>query len=371
MSTPTRPHFPGLDSLRFWAALMVIIGHVPMTQTGVGLPSFAWGALFFRGEQAVSFFFSLSGFLITYLLLDEHARTGRIDVRAFYLRRVLRIWPLYFATIGFGLFFYNFLLPRLGIERAVTYPLGLAVLLYVFFLPNLMNALYSVGGILNPTWSIGVEEQFYLAWAPLVRRFRQRLPLLCALVLGASLAVFCVAKVNPWGWTAMQKFWTQLKFHFMAAGALAAWALFHHRERLLALPLFRRRWLQLALGLFLLQYLVADLVKMSWWLDELVQLFLFPWLLLEVGANPARALPVANRVTEWLGEISYGLYMLHMIAVYAVARLYQSTTWWQGSFPLYALSFQLAAIGLTILLAWLSHRLYERPILGLKRYVSR
>ncbi|HEX4956233.1 MAG TPA: acyltransferase [Thermoanaerobaculia bacterium] len=368
---PPRPHFPGLDSLRFWAALLVVVGHVPMTQAGVGLPSFAWGALFFRGGTAVSFFFTLSGFLITYLLLDEQARTGRIDVGAFYLRRVLRIWPLYFATIGFGLFFYNFLLPRLGIERAVTYPLGLAVLLYVFFLPNLMNALYSVGGILNPTWSIGVEEQFYLAWAPLVRRFRERLPALCGWVLVGSFAVFLIATANPWGWAAMQKFWTQLKFHFMAAGALAAWALFHHRERLLALPVFRKRWLQVGLGIFLLQYLVANLVRMHWAVDEVVQLLLFPWLLLEVGANPARALRVANPVTEWLGEISYGLYMLHMVAVYAVARLYQATGWWQMSFPLYALSFQLLAIGSTILLAWLSHRLYERPILGLKRYFSR
>src|SRR5215203_4032689 len=159
-------HFKGLNSLRFFAALFVVIGHIPLNQGSVGLPNPSYGALFFRGAPAVSFFFTLSGFLITYLLLEERRRTGDVDVRSFYLRRVCRIWPLYFAVVFFGLFFYNALLPALGIGYRVEYSLPLAVLLYTFFLPNLMNSLYTVGGILNPSWSIGVEEQFYLFWAP-------------------------------------------------------------------------------------------------------------------------------------------------------------------------------------------------------------
>ena len=175
--------FPGLDSLRFLAAAFVVIGHVPMTQGSIGLPNPTWSATFFRGSHAVCFFFTLSGFLITYLLLEEERRSSTIDVTRFYLRRICRIWPLYFAVVAVGLLFYNWLLPLVGIPYEVRYGLPTAVLLYTLFLPNLMNSLYTVGGILNPLWSIGIEEQFYLAWAPLAKRARQRLPIVIGAVL--------------------------------------------------------------------------------------------------------------------------------------------------------------------------------------------
>ena len=71
-----RGRFAGLDTLRFIAAIFVVVGHIPLNQASAGLPHPSWGALFFRGAPAVKLFFSLSGFLITYLLLDEMARTG-------------------------------------------------------------------------------------------------------------------------------------------------------------------------------------------------------------------------------------------------------------------------------------------------------
>jgi peptidoglycan/LPS O-acetylase OafA/YrhL len=364
--------FPGFDSLRAYAALFVVLGHIPMTQASRGLPAPHGGALFYRGSYAVSFFFTLSGFLITYLLLTERERSGTVDLKAFYLRRVLRIWPLYFATIAGGLVVYKLVLPSVGIVYPVDYTLPVALLLYVFFLPNLMNSLFTVGGLLNPTWSIGIEEQFYLAWAPVVRRWGGRLPWVCGLVGVGSFAAY-VATQGPWGLTGWaQKFTGQLKFHFMAAGALAAWAFHTHRERLLALPVFRRAGLQWALGLFLLQFYLVDLVPLPWPGQELVQLLLYPWLLLEVGANPARRLPLANPFAERLGEISYGLYMLHMFAVYAVAFLFENTVWWEdASLWLYSLAFYGLAFSLTWLLSYLSFRFWERPFLGLKERLAR
>ena len=123
MSQPGKVHFRGLDSLRFLAALCVILGHIPMNQDSVGLPNPHWGAIFYRGAPAVYFFFTLSGFLITYLLLEERRRTGDVQVRGFYLRRACRIWPLYFLIVAFGLVFYNFVLPRLGIPYRIEYSL--------------------------------------------------------------------------------------------------------------------------------------------------------------------------------------------------------------------------------------------------------
>ena len=360
-------HFPGLDSLRFYAAFCVLIGHIPLNQQSRGLPDPHSGAIFFRGAPAVSFFFTLSGFLITWLLLREIRKTGGVRVRSFYLRRICRIWPLYFLIVFFGLAFYNVLLPRLGIAYPVEYGIPFALLLYTFLLPNLMNSLYTVGGILNPLWSIGVEEQFYLAWAPTVKRFHRALPRICWGILAVSLTVFCLSSLGFFGRAAMQKFTGQLEVHFMAAGALAAWALFHHRERLLALPVFAHRAVQVLLAALLLDYYFTTFIRWGWFGTEVVQLVLYTWLIVNVAANPQSVLPVENRVTDYLGTISYGFYMVHMIAVYATSYAFLRWRWWEGgSLAVYVLAYYGLAIGLTVALASASYFLFEKPFLRLK-----
>jgi peptidoglycan/LPS O-acetylase OafA/YrhL len=359
-------HFRGLNSLRFLAALFVVVGHIPMNQGSLGLPAFSRAAFFYRGEPAVSFFFCLSGFLITYLLLEELRRTGEVDVGKFYVRRICRIWPLYFAVVTFGLFFYNALLPALGITYRVEYEPGTALLLYALMLPNLMNSLYTVGGILNPLWSIGVEEQFYLSWAPAVRRLRRHVPRLCAGVFLASFAVFLLNHLNVFGLYEWKKFVGQLKFHFMAAGGLCAWWLHRRREALLALPPFRSRLVQIVLLGLLLDFYLVSFVPWTWWAQEVLQVLLYGWLLVTVAANPRNVVPVENRLFDTLGNVSYGIYMLHMIAVYATSALFQGTDWWRGHAALYYAAYYALAVGGAILLALLSHRLLEQPFLRLK-----
>jgi peptidoglycan/LPS O-acetylase OafA/YrhL len=359
-------HFKGLNSLRFFAALFVVIGHIPLNQESVGLPHPRYGALFFRGAPAVAFFFTLSGFLITYLLLEERRRTGDVDIRSFYLRRVCRIWPLYFAVVFFGLFFYNALLPALGIRYQVDYSLPLAVLLYTFFLPNLMNSLYTVGGILNPSWSIGVEEQFYLFWAPAMKRVRDRVPALCWTVLAVSLSVYVLSEFDVFGRYEWKKLVGQLKFHFMAAGGLCAWWLHRRRDSFLALPVFSSRPLQILLFTLLADYYLLNLLHWRGLAEEAVQMLLYGWLIVNVAANPRNAIPVENRAFDYLGTISYGLYMLHMMAVYATSALFKATDWWRGSLWLFCIAYYGMALGLTTLLAHLSYRHLESPFLRLK-----
>ncbi len=366
----SKVHFKGLNSLRFFAALFVVIGHIPLNQASVGLPHPSYGALFFRGAVAVSFFFALSGFLITYLLLEERRRTGGIDVRNFYLRRVCRIWPLYFAVVFFGLFFYNLLLPAAGVPYPVKYSVPFAVLLYTFFLPNLMNSLYTVGGILNPLWSIGVEEQFYLAWAPAMRWVREKVPALCWTVFAASALLSCLSYFDVFGTTTWKNFVGQLEFHFMAAGGLCAWWLRRHKERFLALPIFRSRALQLVLLLLVADYFLFNylfgLAHVSGLAEEAAQVFLFCWLIVNVAANPRNVIPVENRLFDYLGTISYGVYMLHMLAIYMTSGFFRKFTSLSGHLWLYCAAYYAVALGLTVLLAHLSYRYFESPFLRLK-----
>jgi peptidoglycan/LPS O-acetylase OafA/YrhL len=366
VSAAGKVHFEGLNSLRFFAAFFVVLGHIPLNQASVGLPHPSWGTFFFRGAFAVCFFFALSGFLITYLLLEEDRQTGDINVRRFYLRRICRIWPLYFAVVFFGLFFYNGLLPLLGVHYRVEYGLATALLLYSALLPNLMNSLYTVGGLLNPTWSIGIEEQFYLLWAPTVRQFRGRLPALCWAVLGTSLALFCLNHYDAFSLYPWKGFVGQLKFHYLAAGALCAWWLRRRREALLRLPPFASRTVQLLLFALLLDFYMTSFIPWRWLGEEVLQLVIYCWLIVNVAANPANVVPVGARAFDYLGTISYGIYMLHMPAIYATSALFRRTVWWHGKPAMYCLAYYGLVFGLTFLLAHLSYRWFERPFLRLK-----
>jgi peptidoglycan/LPS O-acetylase OafA/YrhL len=108
----TNVYFPSLNGLRFIAAFMVFLLHFAKQNWGENFDynpedNFIYKSVL--GDVGVTLFFVLSGFLITYLLLTEQARTSTINIGKFYLRRILRIWPLYFLmiliTIGYGLIF--------------------------------------------------------------------------------------------------------------------------------------------------------------------------------------------------------------------------------------------------------------------------
>ncbi len=111
-------YFPGLNGLRFYAAFAVVITHIELIKSFQGYPTF-WVEnsgnnltlrsiiqkfVFELGSLGVYFFFVLSGFLITYLLLVEKAKTKTVAVKKFYVRRILRIWPLYYLIVILGFF---------------------------------------------------------------------------------------------------------------------------------------------------------------------------------------------------------------------------------------------------------------------------
>lgn len=119
-----------------------------------------------NGGQWVSIFFVLSGFLITYLLIDEYELNQKISIKNFYIRRALRIWPLYYLVVVFTFLIYPFLKSLVGMNHT----LESSVFYHLTFLSNfdVINVTkYHLGSDAisqNVTWSVSVEEQFYLFW---------------------------------------------------------------------------------------------------------------------------------------------------------------------------------------------------------------
>src|ERR1700733_1224563 len=150
---------PGLDILRALAFLLVFIAHGLVWD--LDKPT-RIGRIGRAGEFGVCIFFFLSSYLITELLLREKRDTGTIQIPAFYARRILRIWPLYFAMIAVG---------QLCGLFSPSHTLSFA---WVASLLLLFTNWYTVGhgyppGFLFPLWSISVEEQLYLVWPWIVK----------------------------------------------------------------------------------------------------------------------------------------------------------------------------------------------------------
>ncbi|MDJ1498976.1 acyltransferase [Cytophagaceae bacterium DM2B3-1] len=157
-----KTYFPGLTGLRFIAAFIVVISHLEEMKKLFCYDS--WRdvpGIRYMGATSVNFFFVLSGFLITHLLLEEKAKTGTISLLDFYSKRMTRIWPLYYFLVLLGLF----ILPHIAWLDIPDFKADLSTPNVFFFLtifPNAVFALYGFVPYLVQTWSIGVEEQYFL-----------------------------------------------------------------------------------------------------------------------------------------------------------------------------------------------------------------
>ncbi|HEY4334352.1 MAG TPA: acyltransferase [Puia sp.] len=311
-------YLKGLNTMRFFAALFVIIKHGGISLYKLGYPRFIDLSAFNRGEDAVEFFFTLSGFLITYLLQKEIARTSTVSIRDFYLRRVFRIWPLYFLIVVIGFLGLGVLFPRLTGQPFFQFPLLQGLLLFVFFLPNLLVAYYPTGFV-HPLWSIGVEEQYYLFWAPLVKRFKGNLIRLIGifLVLTVSWYALVYYSVLPFP-KHLRIFFVSQKFYAMATGGLFGWIFYNraeqYRSSIWARPAMQWLVLLLLAGYYLIGFPGHPVVE-----DAFLHFFLsglYGLLILNSALLEKPAVNLERKPFIYLGIISYGLYMYHMLVDY-------------------------------------------------------
>ena len=356
-------YFEGLNALRFLAAFFVVLMHIRASQISMDMEYIlpAW-PIFLKGKIAVNFFFVLSGFLITYILLKEQDLRNTISIKKFYLKRVFRIWPLYFIIVVFGLFFFWYLAPKLGFNFEVTYNKFLAVFLYIFFGANLMSSLYKVGGILNVLWSIAVEEQFYLFWAPLFKYLKNHLLIMFISVFLISYSVNVLNGMNYFELSpGYQSFIGKLLFHYMAIGAIFAYFVFYHEKRFVSMWCFSKTFFQIILFILVLGYMV--LFQRTQSLNNIETIFsgvMFGWLIVNVSVNPKRLINLESPILNYLGKISYGIYMYHSIAIYIVSFIFIKYLGNYQNFHLLSISL---VLGLTILFASTSYFLLERKIL--------
>lgn len=359
----------GLNTLRFLAAFFIIAMHIQYNQLVSGLPTLPGYA--FLGKGAVSFFFTLSGFLITYIRLGEMNRDKTLNLKRFFSNRFFRLAPVYFLVVSSGLFFYWVVLEKLHIPYIKEYHLGTAAILYSFFLPNLMNSLYQVGGILNVSWSIGAQEQFYFFFLPFMKRNLKYLTTFLWILIGISIVVSIANAYNAFGLPkGLQQFVHTLRFHFMGIGAILGYYLRYKKEKLLSLWIFSKVWMQLFLaGLLVAWYCFKTSDQFINATITLPLSFLYGWLIINVSANPKNIIKIDNKYLDWVGQRTYGVYMYHMFIVYAVSFFFSRTGFLTSHYVAYIILFYALVFGITITLAHLSFEYFEKPII--KRHRAR
>lgn len=363
-----RVYFKNLNGLRFFAAFVVILHHLEQYKFWAKIPSI-WANVTIDafGHKAVSFFFVLSGFLITYLLLEEDRKTHTISVKDFYVRRILRIWPVYYLVVIVCLFVIPvvFDLSYLGIDHFDSKFTVKAILLFLI-LPNLLRA-YSptiAGG--NQLWSIGVEEQFYIIWPLLVKRFIKNMPVFLMVFIAIKLLITVMLEglllVNDsLALSAVYRIWILFKVEQMAIGALGAWVLYVRREKLLALFYHPVTWYASIACMVAMLFL-----RLDFWFISYLEAVVFFLVILNISTNSRLNISLESPILNRLGNVSYGIYMYHTICI--TLCLYALTYFGldKSNLILFNVLFYVSSIVLTLGISLLSYEYFEKFFLSLK-----
>jgi peptidoglycan/LPS O-acetylase OafA/YrhL len=352
MSNSTGQRMPSLDGIRAISILMVLYGHVSSTRDFPVSIVGKYGSWF--GDVAhlgVLVFFVISGFLITSLLMSEREMTGAISLKRFYLRRIVRIFPAFYAFI-----LVMTIATLLGVVPLTGRDFAYALTYTVNFEAN---RAFQIGHL----WSLSVEEQFYLLWplTLLVLRERRALIVAVAAIFTGPLVRVAILewifRVDPHSLNGMLTSFPAM-FDYLAAGCALALL----RPRLLTrrwyLRLTASPWLALAIPLVLLINRMGNHTTAILLGSPVMNVCIA--LLIESGTRHAGSL--AGRFLNWkpivfLGVVSYSLYLWQQLFLD-----YQSKAW-MNAFPQNLVFAFLAALA--------SYFLIERPFLRLRRRLRR
>lgn len=357
-------YIPAIDTLRFFAFLFVFLLHIS------SLPGLHYLQIYFSINyiSGVDFFFTLSGFLITYLISIEKNNTGTINGKNYFFRRSLRIWPLYFLGAGIG-FLNVFVTRHFHIGQSDGYspnPLFTFTFLEnyrMIWLDNFPN-----GAPLRVLWSICVEEHFYLLWFLVffivpMRFFKRTLLFLWA--IGILYRIWFIA-------TLPNKVYTDIdvisKLDYFSAGGICGLLLIENGEKIKSfitrIPLISKCLIWAAIfGLFHIPEIISG-HQLGGIILTTLGAVLYSFVLIAAistnwfGCNTHSSL-------AYLGRISYGLYVFHtiiLVCLYALANRIGLSL--ENSF--YSIVFAFTALSLTIASSILSFKYFESPFLRLK-----
>lgn len=365
-------YFKGLNEIRALASLAVLLHHLEFYKKKAGAQTLLNTPLktfiVDLGSNGVAVFFVLSGFLITYLLLAEKERFANINLKKFYFRRILRIWPLYYLIV-----FLSFaIIPNVAqhwepmqheafyYSRILKLPQIYAPALWLFllFLPNLALRLYGPVVGAAQSWSVGVEEQFYLLWPQLLQRVSKRW-LLPVFVFIAVTYPYCYLPVQlisaEWG-KYVKLITDLLPINFMATGAVAGFLLYYQQKKMAFV-------LQQSLFFILNTVLFIGFLFIP--VNKVVFSFVVALQILFTIQGHFK-INLRNKLLDKVGDISYGVYMYHPLVMYIVFSFIHGVFSIDKNSWLYFFAVYIGVVSMTLLVSNVSYVFFEQKFIAFK-----
>jgi peptidoglycan/LPS O-acetylase OafA/YrhL len=368
-----KKYLPGIDALRAIGALSVIIGHIELSKFSFGIKNVKDSIPFFKytsGHLGVILFFVISGFLITYLMLVEKNNFKQVNIKKFYIRRILRIWPIYFLIILLLIFVFPKIIniDYYGKINSFSDLNFTTILMYLFLVPNLVVfGINGIGGGYH-LGTIGTEEQFYLIWPILFKYFNNLFIPLMFIFISITLAPHISDFINfnyikniqfKQVFFNITNFFNHFKINCMALGGLFSYIYYLNKSFILKFlysNIVQLVSFILGFGLWILGF------HLSYFNDEFYAI-LFSIIILNLSTNPNSLLKLDNKMMNFLGKISYGMYIYHWIIIYMIIDLLNK---FELDIMYYNILLYLLTLLVTILISYLSYKYFESYFLKLK-----
>ena len=360
-------YFPNLNGIRCIAALLVVFHHLEQAKHSFGIANiYELPIIQHAGRLGVGLFFVLSGFLITYLLLDERGRFGNVDAKKFYLRRAFRIWPVYFLIIGlsFLVFPHIDLLYFPGTNEKLNVHVTERLTLLLLVLPNFAFVLYDLPYWCAQTWSIGVEEQFYYLWPWLIKYPKRKIAItlffLSVTAFMLFIGLYFLNETEKVEKAIISTFLGQFRIQTMALGGFCAWLIYHDKKKIL--DVIFRKDLQI-ISYSLLAVLFFSGLHFTGFLE--VYAVFFGFFVLNVSCNPNSIISLENPFMNHLGKISYGLYIYHVFVIVLIINTFRKYVP-EITGSTYQVIIYISTLLFSVLVASLSYSYFEKPLLAYK-----
>jgi len=361
-----RLYFKNLDASRFFAFLLVFLAHCFVTtdknteSSPIFQSIYQWGKM---GILGLEYFFVLSSFLISIVILEEKKQTNQFNISNFLIRRTLRVWPLYFLILGIGFllsvlaFFFNVELSPLP-----NWPYLLFFLVNFYIISHGSEFLFFIAFL----WSISVEEQFYLIWSVFMKFIHKYFALFCLILVLTSL-VFRVYFLQD---SAMLYFHTISALGNFGIGGLIALALFNKYpiiERISNMPKTGLILIYLLMFSTIVLYhelMAFDLFRI---LERIIYSLFFAFFILDQTNGKNRIFNCGKvSLFNYFGKISYGLYCYHGVVITIFLKVIY-TSFPSQPLPIVLVVFPIIIFVFTILFSHLSYRFFERYFLNMKQ----
>jgi len=386
-----KKYFHNFNGLRFYFATYILLAHIEEIKMVLHLPNFFRSYKFVEplGTSAITLFFTMSGFLISYFLLLEKDKNeeSKINLKKFYRSRIVRIWPLYFFCIllywGFGpfsflsdLFNSVYFTKVFPVSHEVVIPKVVYLGLFLVILPQLAGAIaFTYGGMAvygGHAWSIGSEELFYLFWPLLLNKFKNYKKIfkvgfflvyiwyvLLILAFIGNKMIFKSQQLTGILVT-ITSFLALTRLYCMLIGGLLAY-LYVNNHRWLA---FLRNRIVRVVSVVLLAVMIVNGLDSPLLVHDVYAL-LWSVVLLYFADQENGLRWLNNKTVSYLGSITYGVYMYHVfiiiLLVYVAQQLQITENFWAFNVMLYVM-----APVLTFVVSHFSYKYFETRFLRFK-----